>query len=136
MPWDISHDIASPQNPPTHDNYSLYIGAQGFPYCPVGHCLFFYSHIKKRYGCSRTLCDPHRKHFPSLCLCTLATRNPPALLRHQLVLHLSLSLSSLFYSLFLTTMSLSPCEALTALFPSTTPNTCSHTQSPDLQHIT
>lgn len=70
-----------------------------------------------------------------VCLCTLATRNPPGLLRHQLVLSLSLSLHQVCSALFFfdfTTMSLSPCEALAALFPSTTRNTCSHTQSPYL----
>lgn len=41
-----------------------------------------------RYGGCRTLRDLHRKHFPSLCLYTLSTRNPLGLGLHQLVLSL------------------------------------------------
>lgn len=93
---------------PKHMISIVYTGALGLPNCPVDHCLFFWGGVsspaqdeckwclqrsiptEERYSCSKTLWDPHRKHFPSLCLCTLATRNPLGVFGHQLVLYLSL----------------------------------------------
>lgn len=107
--WDISHDIASPQNPQTHDNYILY-WSSGASLLPCGP-LFVFS-WRGCKPCTRVNAnDACRDLFPQkkdtvvaelygiptgsislhcVCLCTLATRNPPGLLRHQLVLYLSL----------------------------------------------
>lgn len=138
---------------PKHMITIVYTGAQGLPNCPVDHCLFFWDGVassaldeckwclqrniptKERYSCAKLYGIPTGS-ISLHCVSVHWPRGIPWEFSDTSLCSLSLSLSIEFILLFLLT---SPPWLFISQWDTHhpfSPSTHSHTQCPDLQHIT